>query len=239
MKHILIVKNNTHEGPGMLQDILKKYGINYTIIDLDKGDVFPSIEQYDAFVVLGGPDSANDDNDKMKNEIAFIKSVLKANKPYLGICLGLQTLIKAAGGIVVKSSVKEIGFRGPDDNYFTVKLTEQGKKDLLFQNLSDELRVFHLHGETVDFNEKLEDIVLLGEGKFCKNQIVKVGNYAYGLQCHFELTADMFELWINEDPDLKQLSRTQLYNDFNDTIEQYLITGNTLFQNFLSLFKLI
>jgi GMP synthase (glutamine-hydrolysing) len=235
MKHILIIKNNTHEGAGILELILIKHHIQYTIIDLDMGDKFPAIEHYDAFIVLEGPDSANDNNEKMMGEISFIKHILNANKPYLGICLGLQTLIKAAGGNVVKSPVKEIGFRGPDQNYFSVELTAQGKKDALFKDLPYSLNVFHLHGETVELPANNEiPITLLGEGKFCRNQIVKVGEKAYGLQCHFELTREMFDIWITEDPDLKSLDDTKLHDDFNNTIDSYLQTGHKLFENFLT-----
>ena len=41
----------------------------------------------------------------MKNELVFIRKVLEAEIPYLGICLGLQTMVRAAGGKVVKSPV--------------------------------------------------------------------------------------------------------------------------------------
>jgi len=104
-KEILIVKNNINEGPGMLEGILLQRAIKYTIIDLDKGQLIPPVEEYTAMVVLGGPDSANDNNEKMRHELAAIKKCIQLKKPYLGICLGLQTLVKAAGGQVVKSPV--------------------------------------------------------------------------------------------------------------------------------------
>lgn len=229
-KEILIVKNITHEGPGILESVLQEGEIKYTVIDLHQGQVFPSIEKYNAVVVLGGPDSANDDNPKMNNELARIREIIASETPYLGICLGLQTLVKAAGGKVLKSPLREIGFIDPTGNNFTVELTSQGKQDPLFQNLDSEFKVFHLHGETVELTETM---TLLGAGKFCQNQIVKVGKNAYGIQCHFELTPEMFEDWINQDPDLLQLNKLDLQANYSSLKEDYTRVGEQLFRNFL------
>ena len=231
-KEMLIAKNITREGPGLLEDLLKEHGIKYTIVDLNEGQIFPPVENYGAVVVLGGPDSANDENDKMNNELARIRETRAVNIPYLGICLGLQTLVKASGGKVVRNSVKEIGFRDPENNRFTVDLTEEGKRDELFAGLDHTLRVFHLHGETVELTK---DMMLLATGKFCQNQVVKIGSNAYGTQCHFELTPKMFEIWINEDPDLLALNNEKLRADFESTKEEYTQVGRKLLQNFLKI----
>lgn len=229
-KPILIIKNITREGPGLLEDLLKERGISYTIVDLDNGEDFPPIEQYGAVVVLGGPDSANDETEKMGKELLRIQEIIASGIPYLGICLGLQTLVKAGGGKVIKNHVREIGFMDPDGKPFTVELTDDGKKDPLFKNLGDAFRVFHLHGETVELTDEM---TLLGTGKFCKNQIVKVGPKAYGLQCHFELTPEMFETWINEDSDLLKLDMKMLRAEFELIKENYTLVGGKLFENFL------
>ena len=229
-KEILIVKNITREGPGLLEDLLNEFAIQYKVVDFSLGESFPSPVGYGAVVVLGGPDSANDENNKMHNEFARIRETIDAHIPYLGICLGLQTLVKAAGGKVVKNSVKEIGFRDPESNNFAVILTKEGKEDPLFKNLSSTLKVFHLHGETV---EVTGDMKLLATGKFCHNQIIKVGQNAYGIQCHFELTPGMFEEWVNKDPDLLLLDKEKLHEDFNTIREEYTNTGKHLLRNFL------
>lgn len=231
-KEILIVKNTTEEGPGLLEELLIERGIYYHMVDLQKGEPFPAVENYVAVVVLGGPDSANDENQKMAIELQRIREILAARIPYLGICLGLQTLVKAAGGMVIKSPVKEVGFRGPDGEYFTVELSPEGVHDRLFKGLGHSLKVFHLHGETVDLKASM---TLLGTGKFCRNQIVKVGDNAYGLQCHFELTEPMFESWISEDPDLLQLDSRALRADLQAIKAAYIQTGRQLFMNFLEI----
>lgn len=235
-KEILILKNITREGPGIIELILRKIGISYTIADLSSFTPVPSVNNFNSIIVLGGPDSANDTSRKMKEELAIISEAIKAEIPYLGICLGMQTLVKAAGGKVEKSRVKEVGFRDPDDNFFKVNLTETGRKDPLFNGLSDSLNVFQLHGETVVLTDKIE---LLATGKFCRNQIIKLGHNAYGIQCHFELTPEMFEDWINEDSDLKLLDKEKLLTDFESIKEEYSQTGERLIHNFLSIAGII
>ena len=231
-KEILIIQNIAREGSGLLGEIIAESGIRNRVIDLSLGEKLPPAEGFAAVIVLGGPDSANDASPKMINELNFIKEILSAKIPYLGICLGLQTLVKAAGGEVVKSPVKEIGFRDESGHLFRISLTEDGRKDTLFNGIGDLFTVFHLHGETVVLTKEMK---LMATGNACLNQIVKIGSSAYGIQCHFELTSAMLERWINEDPDLKLADRNELQNDFQTMREQYLQTGNTLFRNFLGI----
>ena len=138
-KKILIVKNITREGPGLLEELLREKGIKYKIIDLNKEESFPAPKNYSAVVVLGGPDSANDENEKILNELTRIREVVAERIPYLGICLGLQTLVKAMGGKVVRNSIKEIGFLGFE--LIKEKYTKVGRQ--LFQNF---LKLVNLPG---------------------------------------------------------------------------------------------
>lgn len=236
MRKVLIVKNKTHEGPGLFERLLRDDKIPYQIIDLDNGDPLPSLESCSAAVVLGGPDSANDATEKMREQLEWIREILSRKIPYLGVCLGLQTLVKAKGGKVIKSSVKEIGFRDPEENLFEVLLTEEGKKDPLLANCDGQFPVFHLHGETVQLSKGM---TLLGKGKFCENQLVRVGENAYGMQFHLELTPEMFEVWLREDSDLKQRDRASLQKDFQSLQDSFSNTAQTLFLNFLQIASLL
>ena len=103
---VLIVKNATLEGPGLLERVLAEHEIMYDLVDLDGGQAFPSPVDYRALIVLGGSDSANDASEKMQAELTQIKLGVEQGIPYLGICLGLEVLIKAAGGTVVPAAQK-------------------------------------------------------------------------------------------------------------------------------------
>lgn len=231
-KEILVIKNITREGPGTLEIILREKSIGYSIVDLEKGEAIPSMGNYGAVVVLGGPDSANDKSGKIINELSFIGNVLSEGIPYLGICLGLQLMVKAAGGRVVRNPVNETGFRDPENNIYSVRLTPDGRNDRLFSGLGNEFRVFHLHGETVEITD---DMSLLATGKYCRSQIVKAGENAYGIQCHFELTPEMFEEWITTDTDLLKINTDDLRSDFRLFRDDYTSTGKLLLNNFLDI----
>jgi GMP synthase (glutamine-hydrolysing) len=236
MDKVLIVKNISREGPGLLEGLLKEANINFETFSMEHAEAMPDPIAYSALVVLGGPDSANDPTNKMVTEIKQVKAALGAGIPYLGICLGLQVAIKARGGEVVKSPVKEVGFKKSDGTPHRLTLTDEGRKDPLFEGLADAFRVFHLHGEMVNLTN---DMQLLAIGPDCRNQIVKLGNLAYGIQSHFELTPEMLKQWANEDPDLMPIGEQQLLLDFSEIQAIYTKTGQTLFRNFLTLAGLL
>lgn len=233
---LLIVKNISREGPGILEDILIEKRISYDIIDLEAGGKIPFAENYSAVIVFGGPDSANDTTSIMIQELRMVKQAIDSGIPYLGICLGMQVLVKACDGSVHANDVKEIGFKGEEGNYYSVDIEENHLDDPLFNNLEHPLKIFHLHGETVKINEKMH---LLATGKYCKHQIVKVSKNAYGIQGHFELTPAMFTTWLENDPELKEMDRKTLAKDFELIAEEYSNNGKKLFSNFLRISGLV
>ena len=235
MSELLIVQNISRERPGLLEQVLRDENVTFDVVDLDQGQELPTLDGYKALVVLGGPDSANDETAKMTGELTRIKEGLDTGLPYLGICLGLQTLVKAAGGKVVKGEVKEAGFIDPDDNQHTVTVTDEGKTDPLLAGLPEVLDVFQLHGETVELTS---DMTVLATGKFCRNQIVKVAANAYGIQSHFELTPEMLAVWAEQDPDLIPIGKDKLLADFKAIEQSYTSIGQTLLRNFLRIAEL-
>jgi len=233
---VLILKNITREGPGILEKILQENLIFYDCLDLSDNDPLPDPKNYNTLIVMGGPDSANDRSAKIKGEVNFIKKWIAAKKPFLGICLGLQLLAKATGGKVTNNKIKEIGFRDTDGNFFEVEILKSSQKDPLIYKLGKKIKVFHLHGETVVLTKKMK---LLGKGKFCQNQIVKAADNAYGLQGHFELTSRMLNVWLSEDPDLKKLDAEKTLADFVKLKLEYERAANQIFTNFLKIAQLI
>jgi GMP synthase-like glutamine amidotransferase len=235
-KKLLIVQNIGHEGPGMLLDLLDEYHIGFERYDLSRGDSIPDPRCYNALVVLGGPQSANDRTPQILHEVQRVREALHASIPFLGICLGLQILTVAAGGKVVPSTVKEVGFNEPGGEPYMVHLTPDGRQDPLFRGLPESLRVFQLHGETV---VPEPEMVLLATGKGCENQVLRIGSNAWGLQCHFEMTGSMFETWTEIDPDLMKMDRKLLLDEFEKIRTEYAVTGRTLLLNFLALAGLV
>ena len=235
-RSVLIVQNISREEPGIISDVLDKNGITSTIVNMSQNQELPYPLDFDAVIVMGGPDSANDNTPKMHSELALVRECLDNNVPYLGICLGMQDLVHETGGKVVPNTFREVGFRHADGQSYKVILTEEGQKDQLFEGLGNEFPVFHLHGETVELTE---NITLLAKGNFVPNQIVKAGTNSYGIQSHFELTQKMLEKWLEEDPWLKETDTEKIRQQFDEIKEQYTQTAQQLFTNFLTIANLI
>lgn len=234
-KGILILQNVTRERPGFILDVLEEYQIPYTKIDLSKSESIPGFDVYDAMVVLGGYDSANDQTYKILNQIERVREWIGSGKPYLGICLGLQILVKSVGGNVIPLHTKEIGFRAHDGGLYTLHITPEGRADALFEGLHDTLQFFQLHEDTIELTDRMK---LLATGSHSTNQVIRVGEYAYGLQCHFEINEDIFKAWMREHPYLTKMDQETLYNDFTQFSDMHIETGKKIFTNFLKIAKL-
>jgi len=212
------------------------HGIGFDVVDLSASERFPSLQDYKALVVLGGPASANDATEAMRSELAQVKQAISSGLPYLGICFGLQVGVKAMGGAVVPGKEKEIGFFESENRPYSVVLSEEGKHDPLFAGLGESFRVFQLHGETVELTSAM---TLLAIGAVCHNQVVRIAPKAYGIQSHFELTSEMLAVWADQDPDLQPIGRDKLLADMGDVQAEYTQTGRALLQNFLKIANLI
>ncbi len=200
---ILVIKHIDIEGLGNMEKPLSGFaGLN--IIDLSKGDLLPSdLSDIKAVISLGGPMNVYEE-DKLpflKDEDRLLKEALRNEIPFLGVCLGAQLLAKASGAKVFKAKIKEIG-------WYEVNLTEEGRKDPLFCGLPEELKVFQWHEDTFDIPP---EGALLAGSRACSNQAFRVGENAYGLQFHLEVTVDMIESWIARYKGSADLNGTKNY----------------------------
>ncbi len=233
---VWFVKNMTHEAAGLFSLFAKRPAVPSVIVDLHRGGKFPEVAKGDAVVVLGGPDSANDAGPKILRELEALRKCLSGGIPCLGVCLGLQLLVKAAGGIVFQNPVKEIGFRDPGGEWFEMEKTARGKNDPLLEGIPDPCKVFQLHGETVGLTPSM---ICLAHGRFCENQIVRVQERTYGIQGHVELSERMFEDWLAKDGDLSRMNTGELRRDFSAVRLELERSSEVLFKNFLRISGLL
>ncbi len=147
------------------------------------GEELPeTLENHAGVVMFGGPMSANDNEEYVKREIDWIATPLKEDKPFLGICLGAQMLSKQLGGSVQsnKDEFAEIG-------YYPLLPTESGKDLMDWPSM-----VYQWHREGFTLPSGAE---LLATGHEYENQAMRVGENAYGVQFHAELTFAMVYRW--------------------------------------------
>ncbi len=193
-KKVLIIQHVGSEGPGTILPVLinSGYSIEYTRLYL--GELPPeNASGLAGLVILGGPMGVSD-ADKypyIGMELKLIDSALKAGLPILGICLGAQLMAHAAGARVYRGEEKEIG-------WYELSLTSEGVTDKSFSALPKTQQVFQWHGETFDLPS---GSTLLASSKLSPNQAFRIGDNAYALQFHFEVTEEMIKSFIEANPE--------------------------------------
>jgi GMP synthase (glutamine-hydrolysing) len=182
-RKILIVLHSEASTPGRIGMMLEHKGCSLDIRRPILGDQLPAtMDGHEGAVIFGGPMSANDPDDYIKTEIDWIGVPLKANKPFLGVCLGAQMMSKHLGGTVGPHTdgYVEIG-------YYPIKPTSDGQCHGPWPEI-----VYHWHREGFTLPR---GATLLATGETFENQAYRFGPNAYGIQFHPEVTRLTMHRW--------------------------------------------
>ena len=221
MKSILhIIQNDPEVPPGNIIDHLT---IPFAIHHPYRDGYLPDSDQISALIVMGGAMGAGDDQrlpflGDLKN---LIRSVVAARIPYLGICLGGQLLAAALGAKVASKRWEELGT-------LKVSLTEEGKADSLFRGIPGLFGTFQWHHDSFDIPD---GGVLLASSAACPHQAFRVGDSAWGLQFHPEVTESIIRGWCMWDSSMRE-NTEELVAAFKAEAESYLCTAGQLVKNF-------
>ncbi|HXH65095.1 MAG TPA: type 1 glutamine amidotransferase [Mariprofundaceae bacterium] len=188
----LVLQHKDIEPPARLADGLAQAGHQIETCHVQRTPVPGSLSGYDGLVVMGGPQSANDDLPYIHDELALLRLAVAEDFPVLGICLGAQLLAKAGQAHITRSPVWELG-------WYPVFPTPASAGDPLFSNLPEAgLRIFQWHGETFSLPA---GAVLLAHHPNVPHQAFRLGRCQYGLQFHAEVDAPVIESWIEAGDD--------------------------------------
>ena len=141
---------------------------------------FPEPDNYDAFIIMGGPMSVNDRLGWLAPELSFIREVIAFDKPVLGICLGAQLIAKAMEARVFSLPYREIGWYAVRQ---TLTQINPGQSHWLNECLPAEFIPFHWHGDNFDLPS---GAVHLYESDGCANQAFAINDHIIGLQFHLD-----------------------------------------------------
>ena len=227
MSDVLVVQNTRIESSGYLGELLTRDGFDITSINA-KHETIPN-KKFSLVVILGAPESANDDFPYLIEEQELIKNSVNDDIPVLGICLGSQLIAKTFGAKVYTGSTKEIGF------YHDLMFSNDSK---LFGGFKNPFTVFHWHGDTFDLPTGATRLAL---SENYPNQAFQYKS-AIGLQFHLEVNEQMVNLWLDKTEEKLQqityIDPQKIRSDIDENISIVKSNMENFYKNFKSVFSL-
>jgi GMP synthase (glutamine-hydrolysing) len=185
----LAITHQPDAGPGVFADEMRERGVELDEWLLSERGTGPPVEiaGYDAVLTFGGAMHADqeDHHPWLRFEKDFLAAMIDDRMPILAVCLGCQVLAEAAGGSVRRASEPEIG-------WLQVEVTDEGARDPVIGPLAPRFTGFQWHSyEAVP----PEGAAILARSPVCP-QAYRVGESAWGIQFHAEVTAADAAYWI-------------------------------------------
>jgi len=184
----VMIQHVAHEGPGAIASAVEEAGAALHIVRVDQGDAVPppaAVADMAGLVVMGGPMDVHDELGWLADERALLRQAVAAGLPVLGVCLGAQQLAAALGAEVWRGPEPECGVG-------EVHLTAAALDDPVFGPAPSPLPCVHWHADTFALPD---GAVRLASTEAYENQAFRVGERAYGLQFHVEVTAALVSHW--------------------------------------------
>jgi GMP synthase (glutamine-hydrolysing) len=150
------------------------------------------LDAYDAVIVFGGAMHADQDDRHpwLREENFFLQRLLDLRIPLLGVCLGAQLIAKATHSWVGPAEEPEIG-------WFDVELTDAAARDPVLSRLPPRFEAFQWHYYTYGLPA---GAVELARSRVC-TQAFRLGDAAWGVQFHPEVTLAQLERWLEDKSD--------------------------------------
>jgi GMP synthase (glutamine-hydrolysing) len=216
----LAIVHQRDAGPGVFMEEIRERGVDLDEWLLSERGTGPGVEiaEYDAVLTFGGAMHADqeDRHPWLHFEKDFLAAMIDDGMPLLAVCLGSQLLAEAAGGSARRASEPEIGWH-------EVEVTAEGAQDPVIGPLAPRFSAFQWHSY-----EALppDGAVMLARSPICA-QAYRVGERAWAIQFHAEVTAQDAESWIDDyrsdedavrigvDPDALRTETREKIGDWN------------------------
>jgi GMP synthase-like glutamine amidotransferase len=191
MPNCLVVQHVAPESAFAIDEALLAAGVTVDTRRVYDGDDVPlDTAGLDGVVVMGGPMSVNSTEGfpSRDAEISLLADALRAGIPTLGVCLGGQLLAVAGGGAVGRNA------HGPKIGWAPIHLAPACQDDQLLAGLPSTLAVLHWHGESFEVPPGAQPLI---SSTTYPNQAFRLGDVAWGVQFHLEVTAEAVEGFLH------------------------------------------
>ena len=188
---VLVVENDRHTALGQIEVALLEAGAEIVRCRPHAGESLPEDETgHDALVVMGGPQSAVDDENfpYLPALCALMRRFGDAGRSVLGVCLGSQLLARSYGSDNLIGAATEFGWH-------EIQPTEEGLADPLLSAVGGAFPIFQWHNDTFTLPH---GAARLAGNAAAANQAYRIGRATYGTQFHFEVDRTVAAWWRRE-----------------------------------------
>lgn len=193
---LVVVQHEAGTGLGWWGGWLADAGLDLDVRHPYAGDELPAAESCDGLLVLGGAMGPEDDDTCpwLPGTRSLLADAVSAGVPTFGICLGAELLTVACGGTVRR------GAAGPELGVLEIERTPEADGDPVLSRLPARSRVLQWHWEEMD--SLPSGAVLLATSDAYRHQAFRLGESAWGVQGHPEVTPEIAATWAREDSPL-------------------------------------
>ncbi|MGH8940471.1 MAG: type 1 glutamine amidotransferase [Actinomycetes bacterium] len=193
---VLVVQHEKETGPGWWGDWLADAGLALDVRHPYAGDEMPPVTSYAGVVVLGGAMGPADDGACawLPATRALLADAVAAGVPTFGICLGAELLVVACGGTVRR------GEAGPELGVLDIEPLPAAAADAVLGVLPSTARVLQWHWE--EMVSLPPGGVELAASAVYRTQAFRLGDAAWGVQGHPEVTPAIAATWARDDSPL-------------------------------------
>jgi GMP synthase (glutamine-hydrolysing) len=221
----LAIVHQADAGPGVFAEEMRHRGVELEEWGMSRRGEGPprEIAEYDAILTFGGEMHA-DQEDKhpwLRFEKDFLAAIVEDGVPILAVCLGSQLLAEAAEGSARRASEPEIGWH-------EVEVTEEGRDDPVIGPLAPSFTAFQWH--SYEFEPPPGAPVLARSD--VSAQAYRVGERAWGIQFHAEVTRSSAAGWIDKYRD-GDLDADALRGETGERMKEWNRIGRELCGRFL------
>ena len=191
----LAIVHQADAGPGVFAEAIESSGWELATWSPPTQPQPADVNHFDAVLTFGGamhPDQ-DDEYSWLATERKLLAGLIERGVPTLGVCLGSELVAQAARGNTARMPDPEIG-------WYEVAVTDEGERDPLLASLSSAFDAFQWHSYECLPADGAVELARSAAGLAA----FRIGERAWGIQFHAEVTAADLEHWIRDyrtDPD--------------------------------------